>query len=356
MFLNWAEPEGQGEQVQWPTSDPDESPEELATAQTRRRFNMVNAPILTSTGTPYLYNDKDVDEIWKPPMPRIYLENPVFKFPKSMKRATLQLEKFLRWRRRLAFREEQAWSRLRMLVLLAENDTLPWGGDMVFKIFNDLDTVLFNGRLKGNVSLEWDTEDKMSGNDPGSIWGRATPDGASLTRHFALIRLNAKYLLLPPKNRTSVGEHGDLRDEVCGSFLVTLAVLLHEMVVSRATTLTHNGERVLRLRQHAYLHVTTGTMHFAKDAMEREDDDESHCRYYRRCLHAVDMRAKDLGIRAAAEYPEDHRLFDPESHPEYKTLCEKIAEVNRRLKFELRTLKEKIEKKGGEIMSMLGFE
>lgn len=237
MFLNWAEFGEQGEQSQRVPAEPSESPEERATAETRRRFNMVNAPILTGTGTPYLYNDEDIDEIWQPPRPWIYLKHPWFKLPKSMERATIQLEKSLRFGRRLTQREHQARSRLESLISSVENEAGIWGPDMIFKTFVDWDTLFFNGRLKGNVCLDWDTEDKMSGNDPGSIWGRATPDGASLTRHFALIKLNAKWLLLPANNEVSVGEYSPLRSSVRGPFLVTLAFLLHEMVVSTTTAL-----------------------------------------------------------------------------------------------------------------------
>ncbi|KAL9614109.1 MAG: hypothetical protein Q9167_001394 [Letrouitia subvulpina] len=332
MFLTWAEFGRQGERQE---SAPAESPEEMATAETRRRFDMVNSPILTETGTPYMYNEEDIDEIWQPPMPWIYLKRPWFKLPKSMEKATLQLERFIYWERCWTSREDQAKSRLESLVSSVENGTGVWGPDMIYKTFQDWDTLLFNGRLKGNVGLAWDTEDKMSNNEPGSVWGRVTPDGASLTRHFALIRLNAKWLLLPANNEIRVGEYGPSRSWVRGPFLVTLALLLHEMVPH----VGEDGEHPLRPGQHAYLHVTTGTMHFAKDVGESEDPCESHCRYFRRCLHAVDTRARKLlGVRAAVEYSENRDLFDSEwsgiSGP--NTLWEKIVIKTHDIELKLR--------------------
>ena len=122
-----------------------------------------------------------------------------------------------------------------------------WGPDTIFKIFNDLDLLLFRGKLKGNVYLRWDGHSEiMNGPDCGcqgmTIYCRSDDSRCE-------IRMSSTLSML-----ATVG----LRD--------VLSTLVHEMV-------------------HAYLQVVTNGDRGVSDAFT-----SGHGNCFNRCAEAVMKR------------------------------------------------------------------
>lgn len=89
-----------------------------------------------------------------------------------------------------------------------------YGSDIVFKIFNDLDTLLFQGVLNGNVYLRWSSADEfISQNGNGEAAGRMSKPGF-ISRRVG-IQLNEDILQLSTTR---------LRDAI--------STLVHECIVS----------------------------------------------------------------------------------------------------------------------------
>jgi len=210
-------------------------------------------PISAAAGTPYPTPQSEIDILQD--RTRARATNPYL----SIGRATGSLEKFHRRPRNP--REEEALERLEDL----QHATDHFGKDVVFKVFDDIDTVFFAGKLSQNVHLSW-------ADCPG---GRRAPHAAGVTCATGLearrvaIQLDNKILQLPTTR---------LRD--------VWAVLIHEMV-------------------HAFLRVV------AIDPSDWDDPDPGHGRHFRRCMAAVQ---KGLGGKEFIELDVCHDLLDRDRH------------------------------------------
>ena len=88
--------------------------------------------------------------------------------------------------RALSNAECQALSRLDAALDNAHGDH--WGPDLIIKAFCDLDTVFFNGRLRGHVSIAWRPDSEMTQSRYGGT--------CSLSEGKCQIGLNAEGILL----------------------------------------------------------------------------------------------------------------------------------------------------------------
>ncbi len=181
--------------------------------------------VLASQGTPYPVSQDEIDVLQDPtlyPRREPYL---------SLSAATRKLEEFLHQPR--GPKEREALRRLRDL----EYATGRFGRDIVFKVFNDIDTVFFAGKLYHNVLLTWghcSTDDTI-----GETWPPSPP--------HRRVRIVLDYrLLTKPTSRLREG----------------WSTLIHEMV-------------------HAF-HLVKCT-----DCLESDDPDPTHGRHFVRCLGAV---------------------------------------------------------------------
>ena len=141
--------------------------------------------------------------------------------------------------------------------------------DMIVKAFADLDLVFFNGRLRGNVCVQWASDEYFQQwHVPPGAWGftvRPQPGELGQCR----VKLNAKTILLDPSTDTS--------------FKTMVGTMLHEMC-------------------HAYEHVRC----FPEDC----DQGDGHDKHFRTKIHAVHRRAHHLlglwAIDKREAYREDH--------------------------------------------------
>ena len=88
----------------------------------------------------------------------------------TMGEATCRLENAHRHGKLLNAAQEAALQRLQGL-----EQAEKYGPDIVFKVFNDLDTLLFQGVLKGNVRLGWVSDDVFARGGSSLSSGRTWP-------------------------------------------------------------------------------------------------------------------------------------------------------------------------------------
>lgn len=144
-----------------------------------------------------------------------------------------------------------------------------WGPDIIFKIFNDLDLLLFRGKLKGNVYLRWDKQsDEMNGPDSRCLGVTSYAIGGDCRCKLELSLTNATL--------ATVG----LRD--------VLSTLVHEMV-------------------HAYLLVETDADRGYSDEMT-----QGHGHSFNKCAKAV-LKRLGAGFKDFIDCPDlwARREWDP---------------------------------------------
>lgn len=204
-------------------------------------------PILATTGTPYPILQEELDIL------QSRSRQPATAPHLTLHTATHQLEQFHAQPRNSPI-EKAALARLHEL-----QHAPRFGRDIVFKAFNDIDTVYFAGRLHHNVQLSW-------GDCPRGVAGTTAP-AYHRSSPIPRVRITLDRALLKAATTR-------LRD--------VWAVLMHEMV-------------------HAYLMVLC--------ARWRDDDerDPGHGRHFRRCMEAVQ---RGLGGRRFVELGLTHRLCE----------------------------------------------
>lgn len=141
--------------------------------------------------------------------------------------------------------------------------------DIVIKAFADLDLVFFDGRLRGNVCVEWVSDEYLQKwHVPPGAWGftvKPEPGESGQCR----VKLNAKTILLDPSTEVP--------------FKTMFGTMLHEMC-------------------HAYEHV--------RCFPEECDQGDGHEKHFRTKIHAVHRRAYHLlglwAIDKRESYRKDH--------------------------------------------------
>ena len=163
--------------------------------------------------------------------------------------------------------ESAAIDRLIDAILDAEENR--YGPDLIVKAFADLDLVFFNGKLRGNVCVQWMSDEYFrKWQVPSGAWGfTVTPQPGECGQ--CRVKLNAKTILLDPSTDTP--------------FKTMFGTMLHEMC-------------------HAYEHV--------RCSPEECDQGDGHDKHFRTKIHAVHRRAYHLlglwAIDKRESYREDH--------------------------------------------------
>ena len=169
--------------------------------------------------------------------------------------------------RKVPPRESAAIDRLIEAILDAEENG--YGPDIIVKAFADLDLVFFDGRLRGNVCVQWASDEYFQKwHVPAGAWGftvRPQPGESGQCR----MKLNAKTILLDPSTDTP--------------FKTMFGTMLHEMC-------------------HAYEHI--------RCSPEECDPGDGHDKHFRTKIHAVHRRAHHLlglwAIDKRESYRKDH--------------------------------------------------
>lgn len=172
----------------------------------RRQIHYQQGPkIYAERGTTYPCAQAAIDELQDTQLrPRTEPDTHM-----SMGEATRRLENAHRPGNPLDAGQKAALQRLQDLEKVGK-----YGPDIVFKIFNDLDTLLFHGALNGNVYLRWSSTDELiRQNGYGKASGRMSEPGFIAKR--VGIQLNKDILQLSTTR---------LRDAI--------ATLVHECIVS----------------------------------------------------------------------------------------------------------------------------
>ena len=144
-----------------------------------------------------------------------------------------------------------------------------YGPDIIIKAFADLDLVFFNRRLRGNVCVQWASDEYFQKwQVPSGTWGfTVRPQCGEMGQ--CRIYLNAKTILLDPSTDTP--------------FKTMFGTLLHEMC-------------------HAYEHI--------RCFPEECDPGDGHDKHFRTKIHAVHRRAYHLlglwAIDKRESYRQDH--------------------------------------------------
>ncbi|KAL9113034.1 MAG: hypothetical protein Q9187_007676 [Circinaria calcarea] len=171
----------------------------------------------------------------------------------------------------------EALTRLSCLQTLGDD----WGPDIVYKVFEDLDDALFDGRLRGRCSVRWKKEEELQALFPGvgDKWGTTDYSGWFIddlkTRQVIQthIYLNATLHFLNPL-ATHADHKGEMREH--SRWEEMWGTLLHEMC-------------------HAYLRLVTSAN--LRVWMWSEGPDKYHGSHFQRCLKAVNGRSGEvLGI------------------------------------------------------------
>ena len=100
----------------------------------------------STSGTPYPCKQSDLDQLNRR-MPETLF--PPFQSMRS-REAVREIESFLDKSKEVSAAEDSAAKRIAEALKLER-----WGPDLIIKMFGDLDTLFFMGRLKGSVSVEW---------------------------------------------------------------------------------------------------------------------------------------------------------------------------------------------------------
>ena len=181
--------------------------------------------------------------------------------------ATSEIVRHNKETRKLPPHELAAIDRLIDAILDAEDQG--YGPDIIIKAFADLDLVFFNGRLRGNVCVQWASDEFFQKwQVPPGTWGFTVRPKRDEMRQCRLY-LNAKTILLDPSTDTS--------------FKTMFGTLLHEMC-------------------HAYEHI--------RCLPEECDPGDGYDKHFRTRIHAVHRRAYHvLGLWAIDKresYRQDH--------------------------------------------------
>lgn len=157
----------------------------------------------------------------------------------------------------------------RLIDAILDAEQYGYGPDIIVKVFADLDLVFFDGRLRGNVCVEW-VSDKyfQKWRVPPGAWGFTVRPQLGESGQCR-VKLNAKTILLNLSTDTP--------------FKTMFGTMLHEMC-------------------HAYEHIRC----FPEDC----DPGDGHDKHFRTKIHAVHRRAYHLlglwAIDKRESYREDH--------------------------------------------------
>ena len=181
--------------------------------------------------------------------------------------ATSEIVRHNKETRKIPHLESAAIDRLIDAILDAEDKG--YDPDIIIKAFADVDLVFFNGRLRGNVCVQWASDEYFQKwQVPPGTWGfTVVPQRGEMGQ--CRMYLNAKTILLDPSTDTS--------------FKTMFGTLLHEMC-------------------HAYEHI--------RCFPEECDLGDGHDKHFRTKIHAVHRRAYHvLGLWAIDKresYRKDH--------------------------------------------------
>ena len=159
----------------------------------------------------------------------------------------------------------------RLIDAILDVEEYGYSPDLIVKAFADLDLVFFNGKLRGNVCVQWASDEYFQRwKVPAGTWGftvRPQPGEVGQCR----IKLNARTILVDPSTDTP--------------FKTMFGTMLHEMC-------------------HAYEFVRC----LANDC----DPGDGHDEYFRTRIHAVHRRAWHLlglwAIDKRESYRKDHLM------------------------------------------------
>ena len=204
----------------------------------RRRYLQAFQKITPDTGsTFYPCSEDDIKALtsgtFKGP------HSSIFGGPLTKEKATTHLERFLLPGTKLSASETQALQNLRNM--LTWENTAAWGPDIFVRTCYDWDKVFFNGRLKGHITIQWQTEENLRKESRSSNgWacrGQCRSNDVSWRWGHCQIELNADiFLLCPEESRSRIIKVGELP---VSHFKLMWAIFLHELC-------------------HAYLGITTG--------------------------------------------------------------------------------------------------
>lgn len=181
--------------------------------------------------------------------------------------ATSEIVRHNRETRKVPPRELAAIDKLIEAILDAEENA--YGPDIIVKAFADLDLVFFDERLRGNVCVQWESEEYFrQWRVPAGAWGfTVTPQPGESGQ--CRMKLSAKTILLDLSNDTP--------------FKTMFGTMLHEMC-------------------HAYEHI--------RCLPEECDQGDGHDKHFRTKIHAVHRRAHHLlglwAIDQREPYRKDH--------------------------------------------------
>lgn len=169
--------------------------------------------------------------------------------------------------RKIPPRESAAIERLIEGILDAEENG--YGPDVIVKAFTDLDLVFFDERLRGNVCVQWESEEYFrQWRVPAGAWGFTVRSQPGESRQCQM-KLNAKTILLDVSTDTL--------------FKTMFGTMLHE-------------------KCHAYEHI--------RCSPEECDQGDGHDKHFRTKIHAVHRRAHHLlglwAIDKRESYRKDH--------------------------------------------------
>ena len=155
----------------------------------------------------------------------------------------------------------------RLIDAILDAEDKGYGPDITIKAFADLDLVFFNGRLRGNVCVQWASDEYFQKwQVPPGTWGLTVrPQRGEMGQ--CRLYLNAKTILLDPSTDVP--------------FKTMFGTLLHEMC-------------------HAYEHV--------RCFPEECDLGDGHDKHFRTKIHAVHRRAYHLLGLWAIDKRESYRL------------------------------------------------
>lgn len=166
------------------------------------------------TGTPYACSEKDIDNTYhwtqdnrRPLVSAVEANREVMEHNDPTKQ--------------MSSHERDAVRRLYFAMSRAGSVYEYWGPDLIIKCFLDLDTVLFGGVLRGNVGVDWDTNNHAVRADQLGVTRKPCPGRAD-------IFLNAKAILV---------DHARPLEAM-------FTVILHEMCVSEVESLSGGSFRV----------------------------------------------------------------------------------------------------------------
>lgn len=157
------------------------SPGSYDSKKSRNRYEEAFEPVCAHSGTPYPISQRKIDEV-------SYLSHSNSHEPICCRDKAVA--DMIRYNSREPSDTEIA-ALDRLHAAMTKDRFRDWPSDLTIKMFPDLDTVFFGGRLWGNTTVEWSDD----ANHTRGAWGCTT---SSDRTGQAEIMLNAKHILVKP--------------------------------------------------------------------------------------------------------------------------------------------------------------